>query len=489
MLKKIIQSSAYLSAGVFIAKLLAVSFTLILARLLGPERMGAFTLSLLLVSWFSIIALLSVQTVSTQIIAEYNAKGLDISKPVTAALFLGTITAILATVAHFLIADFVAVNVYNDASLAVYIKFASLIIIGTVLFHTAQGIERGMKNFVSYAALEISKQAIMLVIGLIFLLVFSWRIMGAIAAAIIAPGIIAIFAYLRYAKYFRYNFWSEVKQMFSLGLGITLMSTFITIFTSIDKFVLGALTTKELVGLYVPAITMVTFLGLFLSGSIKNAVFPYIVESYTKKEFKQARHYMKKIILYYTILLGFLLIPTMFFRSEGIAIAFGPEYKLAVEPLAIMLFGTVYYAMFIIMQGFVLGTNKVKEGIYATAASVVFAIITNIILISLYGLIGAAFALLFNTLFLAISYSIIIINSIGMKIKKIVISVLILNGILLLSYFLSDNSLLLRIIFSLLVIGLYCALLLLLKLLGKEEINFALIKLAEFRNIVFKSKI
>ena len=489
MLKKIIQSSAYLSAGVLIAKVLAVSFTLILARLLGPERMGAFTLSLLLVSWFSIIALLSVQTVSTQIIAEYNAKGLDISKPVTAALFLGTTAAILAAVTHFLIADFVAVNVYNDASLAVYIKFASLVIIGTVLFHTAQGIERGMKNFVSYAALEISKQAIMLVIGLIFLLVFSWRIMGAIAAAIIAPGIIAIFAYLRYAKYFKPDFWPEVKQIFSLGLGITLMSTFITIFTSIDKFVLGALATKELVGLYVPAVTMVTFLGLFLSGSIKNAVFPYIVESYTKKEYKQARHYMKKIILYYTILLGFLLIPTMFFRNEGIAIAFGLEYMAAVEPLTIMLFGTVYYAMFILMQGFVLGTNKVKEGIYATAASVVFAVVTNVVLIKLYGLNGAAFALLINTLFLASSYFIIIISALGMKVRKIILSVVILNGVLLLSYFLSDYSLLLRIIFSLLVLGLYFALLLLFRLIGKEEINFALAKLEELRIKLFKAKI
>ena len=165
MLKDIFKSSLYIGAGVFLAKILSVSYTLFLARVLGPENMGAFILSLLMVSWFSIVASLSVQTVSTQLIAEYNVKGLDIRKPISAALIIGTSTAIIATIIHFSIADFVAVNLYHDALLSKYLKLASLIILGTVIFYTALGIERGLKKFKSYAAIESGKQIIMLIFG------------------------------------------------------------------------------------------------------------------------------------------------------------------------------------------------------------------------------------------------------------------------------------------------------------------------------------
>ena len=489
MLKRIIESGMYLSIGVLIAKLLSVSYTLVLARILGPEEMGAFTLSLLLVSWFSIVALLSVQTVSTQLISEYVAKKIDISKPITASLFLGTTAAVLATIVHFFIAGFVATTFYNDTGLTKYIQFASLIIFGTVIFHTALGIERGMKKFVSYATIESSKQAIMLGIGLFFLLALGWRIMGAIAAAIIAPGIIAIVVYVRYRKYFNKDFWPEAKRIFKLGLGITLMSAFITVFTSIDKFILGVISTKEIVGLYVPAITIVTFLGLFLPGSMKNAVFPYVVESYTKGEYKEARHYMEKVLLYYNMLVGIAIIPAMFFRREGIALAFGSDYLAAVEPLAIMLFGAFYFSMFIIMQSFVLGTNKIKEGIYATALSVGIATVTNFILISNFGLNGAAYALVINTLILATSYSYIVKKAIGLRLRKLIFSLVILNGILLLSYFLSSyENLFVRIGLSLIVIGIYLGLLFLFKFIGKGEINFVLAKVEDVKAKLFKPK-
>src|SRR3989344_142047 len=299
MLKDIFKSSLYIGAGVFLAKILSVSYTLFLARVLGPENMGAFILSLLMVSWFSIVASLSVQTVSTQLIAEYNVKGLDIRKPISAALIIGTSTAIIATIIHFSIADFVAVNLYHDALLSKYLKLASLIILGTVIFYTALGIERGLKKFKSYAAIESGKQIIMLIFGSLFLFGFSWRIGGAILAAVIAPAIIALLAYFRYAKYLMFEFSTELRKVFYLGANITILSIFISIFLSIDKFILG----------------------MFLPGAIKNASLPYIVESYTKGKLTEVRKYAEKILVYYNVLVGFLVIPVMFFRWEGISIA------------------------------------------------------------------------------------------------------------------------------------------------------------------------
>src|SRR3989338_4480335 len=109
----------------------------------------------------------------------------------------------------------------------------------------------------------------MLIFGSLFLFGFSWRIGGAILAAVIAPAIIALLAYFRYAKYLMFEFSTELRKVFYLGANITILSIFISIFLSIDKFILGILTTKEIVGFYVPAVTIVTFIGMFLSGAIK----------------------------------------------------------------------------------------------------------------------------------------------------------------------------------------------------------------------------
>src|SRR3989338_4553376 len=477
MLKDIFKSSLYIGAGVFLAKILSVSYTLFLARVLGPENMGAFILSLLMVSWFSIVASLSVQTVSTQLIAEYNVKGLDIRKPISAALIIGTSTAIIATIIHFSIADFVAVNLYHDALLSKYLKLASLIILGTVIFYTALGIERGLKKFKSYAAIESGKQIIMLIFGSLFLFGFSWRIGGAILAAVIAPAIIALLAYFRYAKYLMFEFSTELRKVFYLGANITILSIFISIFLSIDKFILGILTTKEIVGFYVPAVTIVTFIGMFLPGAIKNASLPYIVESYTKGKLTEVRKYAEKILVYYNVLVGFLVIPVMFFRWEGISITFGNDYLPATEPLAVILFSTFYFSMFIIMHTFIISIDKIKEGTVATASTLGLALLTNYFFVNMYGLMGAAYALVINVLFLALAYSIILKKAMKLRTRRIALSIIILNAVFLMSYYLSfSSSVVLRIILICIVITLYTGLLLLFKLIGLKEINFAVDK-------------
>src|SRR3989344_4765577 len=455
MLKDIFKSSLYIGAGVFLAKILSVSYTLFLARVLGPENMGAFILSLLMVSWFSIVASLSVQTVSTQLIAEYNVKGLDIRKPISAALIIGTSTAIIATIIHFSIADFVAVNLYHDALLSKYLKLASLIILGTVIFYTALGIERGLKKFKSYAAIESGKQIIMLIFGSLFLFGFSWRIGGAILAAVIAPAIIALLAYFRYAKYLMFEFSTELRKVFYLGANITILSIFISIFLSIDKFILGILTTKEIVGFYVPAVTIVTFIGMFLPGAIKNASLPYIVESYTKGKLTEVRKYAEKILVYYNVLVGFLVIPVMFFRWEGISITFGNDYLPATEPLAVILFSTFYFSMFIIMHTFIISIDKIKEGTVATASTLCLALLTNYFFVNMYGLMGAAYALVINVLFLALAYSIILKKAMKLRTRRIALSIIILNAVFLMSYYLSfSSSVVLRIILICIVISL-----------------------------------
>ncbi len=476
MFRKIVEGSAYLFVGVLVVKFLAIIYTFMLARMLGPTGMGMLSLALLIGTWISVVALLSIQTVSTQLISEYQEKKLDISPLVTAALVIGFISGTIGALINLFLAKHIAVTVFHNSALTKYISLASLIILGAVLYNAILGVERGLKKFGRYALIDSSRQMIIVVIGFVFLVILGFRVGGAIWAAILSPFLVIIIMLFRYRQYFTFKFGKEIKRFLSLSGWLTFLGLLLALFMSLDKFFLGSILSTESVGFYVPAITIITFLGLFLPSSVKNAALPFIVESYAGKRIYQTKQYLQKTLRYYLSIVGYLLIIGMFFKNEIVYLIFGSQYlPTSAEILGILLFSAIFFAIYIILHSFIIGIGKAKEASFIVIAAIILAIITYLIFVGMFGLIGAAIATVVNIFILAMMYLYQVSAIIKPNLKKIAILILIINLFLVLASKLSSDFAT-NILFAAILMGGYSLVIFGLRCLTRKDIVFIIDK-------------
>jgi len=154
-LKLLVQTSFVVFIGLFISKVLGYAYRIIIARYYGPEVYGQFTLALTIASFFISIAAFGFFEGILRYLPILRAKNkLDeirylVKKTRLVYLFSG----IVATTLVFFLADFMAVQIFHDASLSMYIKIMSLAIFTTLLTNIHLGFLRGFEKIGSYSFL------------------------------------------------------------------------------------------------------------------------------------------------------------------------------------------------------------------------------------------------------------------------------------------------------------------------------------------------
>ena len=419
LLHQIIKGSALTTAGLLFAKLFGALFALLLARMLGPEGLGQFNLSVLLSSWFTVLGLFSIQTVVVQKMAEVEPSSQNFKKIISAALFMGVVLGLIVSGLHFALSGIIYLFFNKQASL-LHIQLSSVIIFGGILFNTILGIERGFKHFGNYAILESGKAILTLVISAALLFI-GYKVSAGIAALVVAPIVMSGTVIFGLSKYYDRDFCSKIIPMVKLGLPITLLSIAIVVLLNSDRLLLGALQSKADVGLYSVGITIVTFIGLFLPTAVKNTIFPFAVQTAAGNQIEKTRYLLKKMMIYYISLLGYIVLPLMLFRNEIIVLLFGENFIAAADLFAILLFAAVFMALYGLAHSFILSQNKVKEATIATLISIAVAIPLYIVLIARFGTIGACFATIISTGMLSVSYIIILKKAIRCNFKKIIL--------------------------------------------------------------------
>jgi stage V sporulation protein B len=206
-----------------------------------------------------------------------------------------------------------------------------------------------------------------------------------------------------YKKLFKYAF-----QIF-LGSGATLLLSridvlFITLYVGVIE-----------VGFYEIAFSLATIVALFLS-PLNSLVFSYTTKLIEEKENEKMNIFLTQIYRIYLIIGIPIMILFTQFPTEIITFLFGVNY-IESSNLLIILSIALFFTLF---QGcnyqVLAGLSKIKQRNYLLYIGGILNIILNIILIKLYGVIGAAYSTLFVLGFLAIG-SFYLIEKNGIKIR------------------------------------------------------------------------
>lgn len=393
---KIFKGSAITFFGSLAGKGALYLLLIVLSRALGAEAVGLFVLGLALLNLASIVSMLGLHTGALRYASIYygsnhreRLKG-TVIQAVAYSFAVGIIFGVLV----FLSAGFIAEKIFKSSEIEGVIRAFSIAIPFLSSLLVTANITRASKRMQYFIYIKEFFQPGLGIIFIILLSLIGLKLYSAAVAwdiSIILGFLFALFLTARVFpevidRHIRPSFNPDLVK-FSLPLmGIGLLQ-FLILWT--DTLMLGYFRPMGDVGIYRVAAQTALILILFLTSS--NAIFgPILAELYSKR--KKEINNLFKITTKWTFYSSFIAFIIIIFSRKEIMQIFGPEFiagtgvllLLATAQLVNCGTGGVGYAL--IMSG------RERLEFTNTALVALLNILLNILLIPVYGMLGAAMA-------------------------------------------------------------------------------------------------
>lgn len=181
------------------------------------------------------------------------------------------------------------------------------------------------------------------------------------------------------------------QKVFTYGLNSTVLTLVIVSFYQVDILMLQRFETTNQVGYYKAALVLVEFLW-FAPQSLQRVLIQSVSDYWENANMKQLADLSARTIQYALLLSSLLGLGLGFLADDFIPLYFGSEYISSVEPLLILLPGTIGFGISRPLIGIIQARDNITPLIWATAGSAALNLALNYVLIPIYGIIGAAIA-------------------------------------------------------------------------------------------------
>jgi O-antigen/teichoic acid export membrane protein len=381
-----------------LAYVVAYLTRLVLARQLGPEEYGLFYSVFTFIIFFLFFRDLGLGKAATKYISSYVPfkKFNKVKTVILSATSFQFISSILFGLVFFFLADTLATSYFKNPAAAPLMKILLIYILFSITFVLLKGFFSGFQKFKLYAAVDFSKNSIVLLLLLfffsmgfgVFAPVFAYVLVGPILLVLFLPFLLKTFPFFKYKIT---QFKPITKKLFLFGIPV--------IFTGIGSKVIGYVDTLILtyfrplaeVGIYnvvLPSAMMV----LFASSSVASVVFPIFSELWAKKDNKKLVEGVRLIHKYIFLGLAPLVFALFSFSDVFLRVFFGAEYIVGSVTLRILLVGVLFFTLASINHSIIssIGRPAVVTRIILAAAGL--NLLANIVFIPLWGIVGAGIA-------------------------------------------------------------------------------------------------
>jgi O-antigen/teichoic acid export membrane protein len=362
------RGSFFLFSGAAASTIIMAIASILIARFLGPELYGQYTLALVVPQLIFIFTDLGIGQGITKFTAELRSKGETdkITRIIKYGLALRASTGIAIFLINYTFAETLASLLLQRPDLTFYVQLASTSILFQVLFTTATSAFVGLDK-TEYAALTTNIQALAKTIISLTLVLIGFSVAGAIigyiAGYIIAAAVclFLLFYLLKNRQHIteKHDFAETVRQLLHYGAPLyisALLTGFIPLFKNI---LLAFFTTDAAIGNYKAAINFATLLTV-ISAPITTALLPAFSKLNSKKHgeinafFKLANKYTSMLIVPATFLI-------IIFSNEIVQIIYGTTYQSA--PLFLATYCILYFLVgfgYLTLPSFYNGIGQTK---------------------------------------------------------------------------------------------------------------------------------
>jgi len=255
---------------------------------------------------------------------------------------------------------------------------------------------QGFKKMVLFAGVDFVRMLLILIIVLIGLKL-NYGLLSPIIAYIITPTVlILIFGWIFLKNIFPRFFKTELvfdrkilKKVTKYGIFVLVTNVGTIILGYTDIMVLTFFSGLTSVGLYSVALPT-AMLFLYFPRAVGGVLLPLTSELWVKKKKRILREGIESLYKYSLIIIIPLVFIVLSFSDLVINILYGGNYLEASNALKILAIGMIFATLFIINTKFFSGIGKpeiVSKIVYIAS---IFNLIFNLILIPIFGLMGAA---------------------------------------------------------------------------------------------------
>ncbi len=325
-----------LATGNAISLIISAIAVFIVARLLGAERYGVYTLSFTVPSLLLLFVDCGINQALTHFSASLRAKdeaGRLANLVRQGVLFKALVSLFIVSVA-LIFSDFFASAVINRPDCGVYIRLASLAILFQTIFNTAGAIFVGLDR-VGYSAIATSIHALVKASFSSLLVYLSLGVVGAITGFVLGYGVAALVSVgLLVLKVYRPlpSRTSEgdsialLKMMLRYGFPLYLSSLLFGFSSQLQSVILALFSSNTVIGNYKAALNFV-FLLSSLTGAVVTSLLPAFSKLYHDRDqattfFALATKYSALFILPITTLI-------IIFSPELVNVIYGATYQSA----------------------------------------------------------------------------------------------------------------------------------------------------------------
>lgn len=384
--KGIINNILSLMSGKLVSQFISVFITIYLARELEPANFGVLNFATVLVSYFTLVSVFGLTTLG---IRNLNHKRIELFDEINKIV---SIRIILSVVTFILLIFVVLIIEIDKTTKALILILGPSIILESVNFNWVFNGLQDMRY--------IAKATVIRTLGYGLILVFLFKFSSIediylVGLATLA-GLLIMVLYLLWAfkhKY-KYKFQFEVnaitvKKMLSQSSFFLFSGIFANLNTNIDTVMLGFLRSNIEVGIYSSAYRIIGLFSLFI-GFIYIPIYPKLVECFSKGlygELEKILNHLRKFVYLITlpIFVGGSLI-----SKEIMDTLFGSKYVQGYFVFSILLLFTLIFSIREIYGYGLVAWNNEKKYTKIVGFSSMFNIISNFLLIPLYGISAAA---------------------------------------------------------------------------------------------------
>ena len=393
-LKLIAKSSIIVFIGIFLSKVLAFIYRIIIVRYPGfsPDTYGIFSLVVIIINLIISVVSLGLPGGLLRYVAIYRGKKeVDKIKHIVRFTWIITIiTSILTTILVFCFSDFISISIFHNSDLSYYLKWFSITIPLTILSSIYLTIIQAYEKVNWYSFIRNILVNVVQVIALILLILVGLSINAIILSYIFGVIAMLVSSYYLCRKKLTEIFSKYVinkiekrkinLELFSYSYPLILSGIVMFFFTSIDSFVIGYFLDVKMVGIYNAAIPLAALLTIAPALFIQ-LFFPLITKEFATNNIKLIDETSKQVGKWIFLLNLPLLIILVLFPGAIINLFFGPDYISAAQSLRLLSIGTFFFSIFLVSDSLISMAGKSKTVLFNLVIGAIFNFVLDIILI------------------------------------------------------------------------------------------------------------
>lgn len=385
--------------------------SVVIARMLGPQGKGVFTIIFLVPSFLLMFSNLGISVANIYYIGKKEDKLEDIvSNSVVFSLVLGVAGIIL-----FILA-FPLLNKLFFHGIAAYYFFIAVCILPLILFNSyASGIllANGKINDVNFLSIIPAISYFSLFLALLFFV--KNRIIGTVLAQICSVFMATGWSVWRLGKIspIRVKLHHQIfKKHLSFGLKgyIANFTTFLTY--RFDMFLVSYFLNPTEVGYYGLAVGLAELIW-YVPNSINTMLYPTLSAS----SIKEANDFTPKVCRNTVFIVSFISLVLVFLGKFVIKILYGEVYMPSLKPFLILLPGVTILTVGKLLSSYTTGQGRPIIATYTSIIALVINTPLNFIFIPKWGITGAAFASTIAYSFIALFTLVVYLKMSGNTLK------------------------------------------------------------------------